>query len=165
MNLTNVLLSSIVIFLIIILLLVVILLVAKRYLVPSGKVKITINDDTVVEAETGASLLSTLAAQKVYLPSACGGGGSCAQCRCQVTEGGGEILPTETVHFSRKEQQNNWRLGCQVKVKGDLSIKVPESVMGVKEWECEVISNKNVATFIITGLMGIAFMSFLGIKL
>ena len=145
---TNVLLSSIVIFLIIILLLVVILLVAKRYLVPSGKVKITINDDTVVEAETGASLLSTLAAQKVYLPSACGGGGSCAQCRCQVIEGGGEILPTETVHFSRKEQQNNWRLGCQVKVKGDLSIKVPESVMGVKEWECEVISNKNVATFI-----------------
>ncbi len=148
MNMTNVLLSSIVIFLIIILLLVVILLVAKRYLVPSGKVKITINDDTVVEAETGASLLSTLAAQKVYLPSACGGGGSCAQCRCQVIEGGGEILPTETVHFSRKEQQNNWRLGCQVKVKGDLSIKVPESVMGVKEWECEVISNKNVATFI-----------------
>ena len=148
MNMTNVLLSSIVIFLIIILLLVVILLVAKRYLVPSGKVKITINDDTVVEAETGASLLSTLAAQKVYLPSACGGGGSCAQCRCQVIEAGGEILPTETVHFSRKEQQNNWRLGCQVKVKGDLSIKVPESVMGVKEWECEVISNKNVATFI-----------------
>ena len=148
MNMTNVLLSSIVIFLIIILLLVVILLVAKRYLVPSGKVKITINNDTVVDAETGASLLSTLAAQKVYLPSACGGGGSCAQCRCQVTEGGGEILPTETVHFSRKEQQNNWRLGCQVKVKGDLSIKVPESVLGVKEWECEVISNKNVATFI-----------------
>ena len=148
MNLTNVLLSSIVIFLVIILLLVVILLVAKRYLVPSGKVKITINDDTVVEAETGSSLLSTLAAQKVYLPSACGGGGSCAQCRCQVIEGGGEILPTETVHFSRKEQQNNWRLGCQVKVKGDLSIKVPESVLGVKEWECEVISNKNVATFI-----------------
>ena len=148
MNLTNVLLSSIVIFLVIILLLVVILLVAKRYLVPSGKVKITINDDTVVEAETGSSLLSTLAAQKVYLPSACGGGGSCAQCRCQVIEGGGEILPTETVHFSRKEQQNNWRLGCQVKVKGDLSIKVPESVLGVKEWECEVISNKNLATFI-----------------
>ena len=147
MNIT-VLLSSIVVFLIIILLLVVILLVAKRYLVPSGKVKITINDDTTVEAETGASLLSTLAAQKIFLPSACGGGGSCAQCRCQVTEGGGEILPTETVHFSRKEQQNNWRLGCQVKVKGDLSIKVPESVMGVKEWECEVISNKNVATFI-----------------
>ena len=148
MNLTNVLLSSIVIFLVIILFLVVILLVAKRYLVPSGKVKITINNDTVVEAETGSSLLSTLAAQKVYLPSACGGGGSCAQCRCQVIAGGGEILPTETVHFSRKEQQNNWRLGCQVKVKGDLSIKVPESVLGVKEWECEVISNKNVATFI-----------------
>ncbi len=145
---TTVLLSSIVIFLIIILLLVVVLLIAKRYLVPSGKVKITINNDTTVEAETGASLLSTLAAQKIFLPSACGGGGSCAQCRCQVVEGGGEILPTETVHFSRKEQQAHWRLGCQVKVKGDLSIKVPESVMGVKEWECEVISNKNVATFI-----------------
>ena len=145
---TTVLLSSIVIFLIIILLLVVILLVAKQYLVPSGKVKITINNDTTVEAETGASLLSTLAAQKIFLPYACGGGGSCAQCRCQVVEGGGEILPTETVHFSRKEQQANWRLGCQVKVKGDLSIKVPESVLGVKEWECEVISNKNVATFI-----------------
>ena len=99
MNLTNVLLSSIVIFLVIILFLVVILLVAKRYLVPSGKVKITINNDTVVEAETGSSLLSTLAAQKVYLPSACGGGGSCAQCRCQVIEGGGEILPTETVRI------------------------------------------------------------------
>lgn len=145
---TNVLLSSIAVFFIIILLLVIVLLVAKRYLVPSGKVKITINGDNVVEAETGASLLSTLAAQKIFLPSACGGGGSCAQCRCQVTEGGGEILPTETVHFSRKEQQANWRLGCQVKVKGDLAITVPESVMGVKEWECEVISNRNVATFI-----------------
>ena len=144
----NLLLSSIVVFLLIILLLVIILLVAKRYLVPSGKVKITINGENTIEAETGSSLLSTLAAQKIFLPSACGGGGSCAQCRCQVTEGGGEILPTETVHFSRKEQQANWRLGCQVKVKGDLSIKVPESVMGVKEWECEVISNKNVATFI-----------------
>ncbi len=148
MNMTNVLLSSIAVFFIIILLLVIVLLVAKRYLVPSGKVKITINGDNVVEAETGASLLSTLAAQKIFLPSACGGGGSCAQCRCQVTEGGGEILPTETVHFSRKEQQANWRLGCQVKVKGDLAITVPESVMGVKEWECEVISNRNVATFI-----------------
>ena len=144
----NLLLSSIVVFLLIILLLVIVLLVAKRYLVPSGKVKITINGENTIEAETGSSLLSTLAAQKIFLPSACGGGGSCAQCRCQVTEGGGEILPTETVHFSRKEQQANWRLGCQVKVKGDLSIKVPESVMGVKEWECEVISNKNVATFI-----------------
>ncbi len=147
-SMTTVLLSSIVIFLTITLLLVIILLVAKKYLVPSGKVKITINGDTTVEAETGSSLLSTLAAEKVYLPSACGGGGSCAQCRCQVLEGGGEILPTETVHFSRKEQQAHWRLGCQVKVKGDLSIKVPESVLGVKEWECEVISNRNVATFI-----------------
>ena len=84
----------------------------------------------------------------IFLPSACGGKGSCAQCRFQVEQGGGEILPTETVHFSRKQIKDNWRLGCQVKVKGDMSIKVPESVLGVKEWECEVISNKNVATFI-----------------
>lgn len=140
--------SSVVIFLAIVLLLVIILLTAKKYLVPSGKVKININGDNVVEVNTGGSLLSTLAEQKIFLPSACGGGGSCAQCRCQVLEGGGEILPTETVHFSRKQQKDHWRLGCQVKVKNDMSIKVPESVMGVKEWECEVISNKNVATFI-----------------
>lgn len=144
----TVLLTSVIIFLLITLLLVVVLLVAKKYLVPSGKVHITINGDTTVEVETGSSLLSTLAAERIYLPSACGGGGSCAQCRCQVLEGGGEILPTEKVHFSRKEQQAHWRLGCQVKVKNDMSIKVPEAVLGVKEWECEVISNRNVATFI-----------------
>lgn len=147
-SMITVLLTSVIIFLLITLLLVVVLLVAKKYLVPSGKVHITINGDTTVEVETGSSLLSTLAAERIYLPSACGGGGSCAQCRCQVLEGGGEILPTEKVHFSRKEQQAHWRLGCQVKVKNDMSIKVPEAVLGVKEWECEVISNRNVATFI-----------------
>lgn len=144
----TVLLTSVIVFLLITLLLVVVLLVAKKYLVPSGKVHITVNGDTTVEVETGSSLLSTLATQRIYLPSACGGGGSCAQCRCQVLEGGGEILPTEKVHFSRKEQQAHWRLGCQVKVKNDMSIMVPEAVLGVKEWECEVISNRNVATFI-----------------
>ena len=141
-------LTSVIVFLVIILLLVAILLVAKRYLVASGPVKLTINGDNVMDVESGSSLLNTLAVNGVHLPSACGGKGSCGQCRCQVVEGGGEILPSEVSHFSRKQQQDHWRLGCQVKVKGDLGIKVPESVMGVKEWECEVISNKNVATFI-----------------
>ena len=145
---TSTIISSIVLFLGVSILLVVILLVAKKYLVPSGKATITINNDKQIEVETGSSLLSTLSNEKIFLPSACGGGGSCAQCRCQVLEGGGEILPTEQVHFSRKQQLNHWRLGCQVKVKNDMKIIVPESVLGVKEWECEVISNKNVATFI-----------------
>lgn len=136
------------IFLIITLLLVIILLVAKKHLVHSGKVGITINNDTVIEAESGKSLLSTLADEGVFLPSACGGKGSCAQCKVQVTEGGGDILPTEQVHFSRREQKDHWRLGCQVKVKDNVKITVPASVLDVKEWECEVISNKNVATFI-----------------
>ncbi len=141
-------LASILVFLVIILLLVVILLVAKKYLLPSGNVKVTINGENTVEVAAGGTLLGTLAENGIYLPSACGGKGSCAQCKCQVVEGGGEILPSEKGHFSRKEQQDHWRLGCQVKLKNDVSIKVPESVMGVKEWECEVISNKNVATFI-----------------
>ncbi len=135
-------------FFVLAMLLVIILLVAKKYLVPSGNVKITINDKDEVEEPTGSSLLSTLANNKIFLPSACGGGGSCGQCRLQIPEGGGEPLPTETVHFSRKELLNNWHLGCQVKVKSDMKIIVPESVWGVKEWECEVLSNKNVATFI-----------------
>ena len=144
----NLYLSSIIVFLAVILLLVVILLVAKSYLVASGKVKVTINGDKELEVNSGASLLSTLAENGVYLPSACGGKGSCGQCKCQVVEGGGEILDSEKGHFTRKQIKDNWRLGCQCKVKGDLAIKVPESVLGVKEWECEVISNKNVATFI-----------------
>lgn len=145
---TSLILASVGVFLGVILLLVIILLIAKRYLSPSGKVKVTINGEKEVEVEVGSSLLSTLAENKIFLPSACGGGGSCAQCRCQVEAGGGEILPTEKVHFSRKEQQANWRLGCQVKVKQNMEIKVPEAVLGVKKWECEVVSNNNVATFI-----------------
>ena len=141
-------LTSVIVFLVIILLLVAILLVAKRYLVASGPVKLVINGDNEMEVESGGTLLNTLAVNGVHLPSACGGKGSCGQCKCQVIEGGGSILPSEVSHFNRKQQQDHWRLGCQVKVKGDLGIKVPESVMGVKEWECEVISNKNVATFI-----------------
>ncbi len=135
-------------FLAITLLLVAVLLIAKRFLVHSGKVKITLNDSKEILADSGKSLLSTFADQNIFLPSACGGKGSCAQCRCQVFEGGGDILPTETVHFSRKEIKDHWRLGCQVKVKEDMKVGVPESILDIKEWECEVISNKNVATFI-----------------
>ncbi len=136
------------VFLAVILLLVIILLVAKRYLVASGDVKVTINGDKDYTIPAGGTLLASLGAAGVHLPSACGGKGSCGQCKCQVLEGGGDILPTETVHFSRKQQKDHWRLGCQVKVKNDLQLKMDESILGVKEWECEVISNKNVATFI-----------------
>ena len=136
------------VFLTVILLLVIILLVAKRFLVSSGNVKVTINGDKEYDIPAGGTLLNQLGEAGVHLPSACGGKGSCGQCKCQVTSGGGEILPTETVHFSRKQQKEGWRLGCQVKVKEDITMKVDESVLGVKEWECEVISNKNVATFI-----------------
>ena len=139
---------SIAIFLGIILVLVIVLLVAKNYLSPSGPVKVTLNGEKEIEVASGGSLLGSLSAEGVFLPSACGGKGSCGQCRCQVPEGGGEILPTETVHFSRKQIKDNWRLGCQVKVKNNMSVTVPESVLGVKELECEVISNRNVATFI-----------------
>ncbi len=142
------LLSGIGIFLAITLLLVIVLLVAKRYLVSSGKVTVTINDDKKVEVESGRPLLSALATQNVFLPSACGGKGSCGQCKVRVTEGGGEILPTEAVHFTRKEIKDNWRLACQVKVKNDVDIKVPASVLDIKEYECTVVSNNNVATFI-----------------
>ena len=145
---TLTLVSSVAIFLIITLLLVAILLLAKRYLVKSGMVDITLNGKKNVEARSGKSLRSTMADANVFLPSACGGKGSCGQCKVQVFEGGGEILPTETVHFTRKEIKDDWRLACQVKVKDNMKIGVPESVLDIKEWECEVISNKNVATFI-----------------
>ena len=145
----NLILASIGVFLVVILLLVIILLVAKHYLVPSGNVKITINGgDKVLDVQMGNTLLNTLVTNDVHLPSACGGKGSCGQCKVQVLEGGGEILPSETSHFTRKQQQDHWRLGCQVKVKNDLSIKIPESILGVKEYECTVVSNKNVASFI-----------------
>lgn len=143
-----ILIASQVVFLFVILLLVVMLLVAKRYLVASGNVTITINNEKQVVAEAGSTLLSTLSAKQIFLPSACGGGGTCSQCRCQVIVGGGEILPTETGYFTRKEIKDNWRLGCQVKVKNDISIKMDESILGIKKWECEVVSNDNVATFI-----------------
>lgn len=140
--------TAVAIFLIITLVLVAVLLVAKRVLVPSGQVKVTINSDKDVFTQSGSSLLSALAQENVFLSSACGGKGSCGQCKVQVFEGGGDILPTETVHFTRKQIKDHWRLGCQVKVKQDMNIGVPASVLDVKEWECEVISNKNVATFI-----------------
>ena len=145
---TNLILCSIAVFLVIILVLVIILLVAKKYLSPSGNVTITINGKDKVSVAQGGSLLSTMSEQGIFLPSACGGKGSCGQCKVQVPAGGGEILDSEKGHFTRKQVKENWRLGCQCKVKSDMEIKVDDSVMGVKEWECTVIGNRNVATFI-----------------
>lgn len=144
----SVVLSSVTVFLVIILILVAVLLLARKKLVSQGKVRLNINGEKTLEVDSGSSLLSTLASQKIYLPSACGGKGSCGLCRCRVTEGGGSILPSEKGFFSYREQQDNWRLGCQVKVKNDMSISIPAEVFGVKKWECEVVSNDNVATFI-----------------
>ena len=142
-------LASALVFLVLTLLLVILLLVAKHYLVPSGKVKININNGTKeLEVNSGNTLLNTLHENGVMLSSACGGKGSCGQCKVQVTEGGGQILPTEVPHFSRKEQMDHWRLGCQVKVKDSMSIQVPDSVLSVKEYECTVVSNKLVSSFI-----------------
>ncbi|MBQ5654979.1 MAG: NADH:ubiquinone reductase (Na(+)-transporting) subunit F [Bacteroidaceae bacterium] len=145
---TNLILCSIAVFLVIILVLVIILLIAKKYLSPSGNVTITINGKDKVSVAQGGSLLSTMSEQGIFLPSACGGKGSCGQCKVQVPAGGGEILDSEKGHFTRKQVKENWRLGCQCKVKSDMEIKVDDSVMGVKEWECTVIGNRNVATFI-----------------
>ncbi len=139
---------SIGVFLVITLLLVGILLYAKKKLTPSGEVTIKINGEKEIVTEPGSTLLSTLSAQKIFLPSACGGGGTCGMCRLQVTHGGGTILPTEKGFFTRKEQAADWRLGCQVKVREDMEIEVPAEVFGIQKWECEVVSNKNVATFI-----------------
>ena len=144
---STVVISSVVVFVVVILLLVTILLQAKARLSPSGPVKLNINGDDV-EVEAGTTLLTTLSSQKIFLPSACGGGGTCGMCKCQVTEGGGEILPTETGFFNRKEIADQWRLGCQIKVKNDMTVKVPEEIFGIKKWECEVVSNYNVSTFI-----------------
>ncbi len=144
----NYILFSIGVFLVMILLIVIILLVAKKFLSPSGKVKITVNGKNTYEVEQGSSIMATLAEEGVYLPSACGGKGSCGQCKCQVTSGGGEILDSEKGHFTRKEIKEGYRLGCQCKVKSDIEVQVSESVLGVKEWECTVIGNRNVATFI-----------------
>ena len=144
-NLTVV--AAVVIFLALTLLLVVILLVAKARLMPAGNRRITINGERTVETPAGATLLASLASNKIFLPSACGGGGSCGMCRCRVLSGGGEILPTETGFFTRKQQQD-YRLACQVKVKNDLQIQVPQTILGIKKMECEVVSNRNVASFI-----------------
>lgn len=141
--------AAVLLFTCIVLVLTVVLLIAKRFLVSSGRVHIDINEGTkTFDTESGSNLLATLAGCGVHLSSACGGKGSCGQCKVQVLEGGGDMLPTEAVHFSRKQIKNHWRLGCQVKVKQDLKLAVDPSALEVKEWECEVIGNRNVATFI-----------------
>ena len=146
---TNTILAAILVIVVVTLILVALLLFIKIKLTPSGTVKIDINGGKkVLDVPQGGSLLNTLAEQKIFLPSACGGKGNCGQCKCQVLEGGGSILPTETGFFTRKQIADNWRLGCQVKVKDNLKIQVPDSALSVKKLECEVISNKNVATFI-----------------
>lgn len=145
---TGLIVVTIIVFLAVVLALVAILLFAKAKLMPSGKIKITINHDKVIEVDGGGTLLSTLGDAGIFLPSACGGGGTCIQCTCQVHKGGGSILPTEAPNFSRKQIADNWRLGCQVKVKEDMEIEIEEEILGIKEWEATVVSNYNVATFI-----------------
>ena len=141
--------AAAIIFLIIVLVLVTVLLLSKKFLVNSGDVTISINSGKkMIRTQSGKTLLATLSDNGVHLSSACGGKGSCGQCKVQVEAGGGDMLPTEAVHFSRREMKDGWRLGCQVKVKQDMEIKVSEAALEVKEWECTVISNKNVATFI-----------------
>ena len=146
---TQTILYAVIVFVAVTLVLVALLLFIKTKLTPSGKVKININEGgKIVEVTPGGNLLSTLAEHKIFLPSACGGKGACGQCKCRVTEGGGEILPTEVGFFNRKQIAAHWRLGCQVKIKEDMAIEVPASALSVKKWECEVVSNNNVATFI-----------------
>ena len=140
--------TSIAVFLTITFLLVGMLLGVKARLLPSGPVRLLINGEKDVEVSSGGTLLSTLGDNKIFLPSACGGGGTCIQCKCIIKEGGGEILPTEVPHFSRKEIADGWRLGCQVKVKDDMVIEVPEEVFGIKKYEAKVLRNWNVASFI-----------------
>jgi Na+-transporting NADH:ubiquinone oxidoreductase subunit F len=141
--------SAIAVFLTIILVLVGMLLYAKSKLMPRGEVKIDINGgESVLAASPGSTLLATLGGNKIFLPSACGGKGSCGMCRCRVEAGAGSILPTETGFFTYKQRHENWRLACQVKVKENITMSVPEEVLGIKKWECEVVSNRNVATFI-----------------
>ena len=141
-------LASVAIFLTLILLLVVLLLTAKSKLLPSGPVTINVNGEKDITTGSGGTLLGTLGDNKLFLPSACGGGGTCVQCKCIVTDGGGSILPTEVPHFTRKEIAAGWRLGCQVKVKQDMKIEIPEEVFGIKKWEATVVRNYNVASFI-----------------
>ena len=134
----------------VILVLVLIINFAESKLLPQGEMTITVNDeeDKKFKVSSGGTLLSALANETIYLPSACGGGGTCAMCKCQVLTGGGGILPTETGHISRNEAKENWRLACQVKVKEDMNIHVPDEIFSIRKWECTVKSNENVATFI-----------------
>ncbi|KXX69927.1 NADH:ubiquinone reductase (Na(+)-transporting) subunit F [Flammeovirga sp. SJP92] len=150
MELSVVVPAAIVAFTVLILFLVFVLLFAQMKLVQSGDVKIVLNGDesNPVVVAAGSTLLTTLSAQKIFLPSACGGGGTCAMCKCRVTDGGGDVLPTEVGHLSRAEQHENVRLACQVKVKNDMQVEIPEEIFGIKKWECEVVSNYNVASFI-----------------
>ena len=146
---TTIVTAGIVVFLIVTLILVGMLLFAKAKLTAKGEVKININNgDRVLTTEPGGTLLSALGNQKIFLPSACGGKGSCGMCKCQVQSGAGSILPTETGFFSYKQQHEDWRLACQVKVKEDIGMTIPDSVLGIKKWECEVISNNNISTFL-----------------
>jgi len=148
MGLLQLLIIGSIVFLLVILFLVMMLIIAKQKLAPAGNAKIKINGEKEVETPRGSSLLQTLSNQSLFLPSACGGRGTCGMCKCQVTSGGGTILPTEVGFFNRKQQKDNWRLGCQVKVREDMEIHVPEEILSIKKWECTVVSNKNVATFI-----------------
>ena len=143
-------LSGIIVFTGVILLLVLLLNFAQSKLLPQGDVTLHINDDPEndIIATPGSTLLTALATKNVFLPSACGGGGTCAMCICQVLEGGGEILPTETGYINRADAKNHWRLACQVKVKEDLTLHIPEEIFNIRKWECTVVSNNNVATFI-----------------
>lgn len=146
---TTIVTAGIVVFLIVTLILVGMLLFAKAKLTAKGEVKININNgDRVLTTEPGGTLLSALGNQKIFLPSACGGKGSCGMCKCQVQSGAGSILPTETGFFSYKQQHEDWRLACQVKVKEDIGMTIPDSVLGIKKWECEVVSNNNISTFL-----------------
>ncbi|WP_257281422.1 MULTISPECIES: NADH:ubiquinone reductase (Na(+)-transporting) subunit F [unclassified Endozoicomonas] len=147
---TEVIVYGVVMFSVIVLTLVAIILAARSRLVSTGDVTININEDPekAVTTVAGGKLLTTLSGAGVFLPSACGGGGTCAQCKCKVLDGGGEMLPTERSHFTKREEKEGWRLSCQVNVKQDMEIEVEEELFGVKKWECEVVSNENVATFI-----------------
>jgi Na+-transporting NADH:ubiquinone oxidoreductase subunit F len=145
---TTTIVSSILVFLTVLLTLVGVLLFVKTQLTPSGKITIKINGEKEIIVDGGNTLLTTLSNEGIFLPSACGGGGTCIQCTCQVSSGGGSILPTEEPHFSRKEIANDYRLSCQVKVREDMDIHIPEEVFGVKKWEATVVSNYNVATYI-----------------
>ncbi len=146
---SNTLISAVVLMVIVTIVLVGVLLIIKTAITPKGTIKIDINNGKkTLDVTPGGSLMSTLAEKQIFLPSACGGKANCGQCKVQVFEGGGEILPTETGFFNRKQIKDGWRLGCQVKVKDNLKIQVAESALSVKKLECEVISNKNVATFI-----------------